>query len=180
MEIIENKKELKKAIEKLTYKDIKEGSINVIIYSKNNASSVFYDVYGYITKKTEDINAPYDENDYIHFNITCNRIGGYGYDRWSTALSEGLNLLKNIYKIKTSLRKKVVNRSTGFKEFYKKDGSRVYGLYEDGSISYGIGVPAVLGCVEDGFSNVKIIKNRCYQARINAEDGYSFTIKGGK
>jgi len=178
MDIINNKKDLKNEIKNMTYKDIKNATVNVIIYTTKGSNSVFYDMYGYITKKTEDQHNGYDENDYIHYNIEKQRIGGYGYDRWSTALSEALNTLKQLYKIKTTLKKKVVNNYTNFKEYYTKDDRRVYGLYEDGSISYGIGTSSVLDCVDRGFSNVKVNKKACYSARRNSEDGYSFTIKG--
>lgn len=172
----ETKKELEKRMEGLTYKDIKNGSLTVFIYNNGKAGVVKYDIYGSITLKTEDQHEGYDEKDYIHINIQNKRIGGYGYDRWSTALSEGLNTIKNLYKIKTTLNYKKVNKVTGFGEFYDKKGSRVYGLYKDGSISYGIGVSAVLDCVKRGFSNVKLDEVSSYQGR--NEDRFTFTIKG--
>ena len=150
--IINNVKELEKELKGLSYKDIKEGFVDITVYNKPNASSVFYDVRFNIEKKHD--NPEYNEDNYISFYKEGLRIGGYGYDRWSTALSEGLNLFKNIYKIKTTLKRK----GEHYKEYYTKDGRRVYGLYKDASISYGIGTDAVLNAVKMGLSNIKLKK----------------------
>lgn len=147
---IDNVKELKKELKGLSYKDIKEGFIDVTVYVKPNASSVFYDVRLNIEKKHDS--PEYNEDNYISFYKEGLRIGGYGYDRSSTALSEGLNLFKNIYKIKTTLKRK----GEHYKEYYTKDGRRVYGLRKDASIDYGIGTNAVLNAVKYGLSNVKL------------------------
>ncbi len=164
MEILETKKDLEKALKNITYKDIKSGSIRMVIYTKPSASSVFYDINASIYLKNDES---------IYYSKEGNKIGGYGYDRWSTALSEGLNLFKKLYKIKTTLKKKTVNKMTGFKEFYTRKDRRVYGLYEDGSISYGIGVSSVLEAVKEGFTNIK--QTSGYSGKY--EDGYNFIIK---
>lgn len=168
MEILKNEKDLQKALKGITAKDITGGSIHITIYTRPSASSVLYDVSASIYVKGQE--------EGIYYTKEGNRIGGYGYDRWSTALSNGLNLFKNIYKIKTTLKKKTVNSMTGFKEFYTKNDRRVYGLYEDGAISYGIGVSSVLDCIKEGFSNIKMTSS--YSGKY--EDGYSFKIKGVK
>lgn len=171
MEILNNEKDLQKALKGLTNKDIKSGDIKITIYN-GNGSSVKYDVRINIEKKS-DSNV-YDENNYIYYYKEDARIGGGGYDRWSTALSNGLNLCKNIYKIKTTLKKKATYGN--YKEYYTKNGSRVYGLYKDGSISYGIGCDAVLYAVKNGFSNLKLKK--AYYGK--NEDSFTFEIKGAK
>lgn len=165
MEILNNKKDLKKELEGITNKDIKSGSITITIYTKPSASSVLYDVNASIYLKNKEYG--------IYYYKEADRIGGGGYDRWSTALSEGLNLFKNIYKIKTTLKKKTVNEVTGFKEFYTRKGRRVYGLYENGAISYGIGTSSVLDCVKEGFSNLKLTS--AYYGK--NEDRFTFEIK---
>ena len=165
MEILNNKKDLLNALKELNYKNIKNGFITVTIYTKSSGSSVLYDVHANIYTKESD--------EGIYYYNEGSRIGGYGYDRWSTALSEGLNLFKNIYKIKTTLKKKTVNRLTGFKEFYTKKDRRVYGLYENGSISYGIGVSSVLDAVKEGFSNLKLTST--YYGK--NEDRFTFEFK---
>ena len=165
MEILNNKKDLKKALEGINYKDIKNGSITVTIYTKKSASSVLYDVNASLYVKNQD--------EGIYYFKEADRIGGGGYDRWSTALSEGLNLFKNCYRIKTTLKKVTVNKLTGFKEFYTRKDRRVYGLYEDGYISYGIGISAVLDAVKNGFSNLKLTS--AYYGK--NEDRFTFQIK---
>lgn len=168
--ILEREKDLQKELKGLTYKDIKDASINITIYTKPNASSVFYDVSINIEKKHDG--EQYDEKNYISFYKEGLRVGGWGYDRWSTALSNALNLLKNIYKIKSTLKR----QGKYVKEYYTKDGRRVYGLYEDGSISYGIGTDAVLNAVKYGFSNVKLTKAHYGKY----ENFFSFKIKGAR
>lgn len=165
MEILKNKKELQNALKGLTPKDIKGGSITITIYTKPNGNSVLYDVNASIYVK--------EQEEGIYYYKEADRIGGGGYDRWSTALSEGLNNFKNIYKIKTTLKKVTVNKLTSFKEFYTRKGRRVYGLYENGAISYGIGVNSVLDCIKEGFSNIKLTS--AYYGK--NEDRFSFEIK---
>lgn len=167
---IDNVKELEKELKGLSYKDIKGGFVDITVYAKQNASSIFYDVRFNIEKKHD--NPEYNENNYISFYKEGLRIGGYGYDRSSTALSEGLNLFKNIYKIKTTLKKK----GEHCKEYYTKDGRRVYGLRKDASIDYGIGTDAVLNAVKYGLSNVKL-RSAHYGKYENA---FHFDIKGVK
>lgn len=168
MEILKNKKDLQNALKGLTPKNIESGSITITIYTKPNASSVLYDVNASIYVKGQE--------EGIYYYKEADRIGGGGYDRWSTALSEGLNNFKNLYKIKTTLKKKTVNKLTGFKEFYTRKDRRVYGLYENGAISYGIGVSSVLECVKEGFSNIKLTS--AYYGK--NEDRFTFEIKGVK
>ena len=164
MEILNNKKDLEKALKGLTSKDIKSGSITVTIY-KGKSAGVLYDVGANIYT--------HDSDHGIYYYKEGSRIGGGGYDRWSTALSEGLNLFKNIWKIKTTLKYKKVNEFTGFGEYYTRKDRRVYGLYKDGSISYGIGVDAVLYAVCEGLSNLKLT-NAYYGKN---EDRFSFEVK---
>lgn len=66
---------------------------------------------------------------------------GYGYDKESTCVSNALNKYKHLFK---RYGKKAKNYTR-------------YGLYEDNSISYGIGINAVENCLKC-FKNVKIIK----------------------
>lgn len=168
MDILNNKKDLQDALKGLTSKDIKSGSITITIYTKPNGSSVLYDVNASIYTKNSD--------DGIYYYKEGARIGGGGYDRWSTALSEGLALFKSIYKIKTTLKYKKVNQLTGFGEYYTRKDRRVYGLYKDGSISYGIGVDAVLYAVDEGLSNLKLTS--AYYGKY--EDRFTFEIKEGR
>ena len=167
MEILRSERELEKALKGLTSKDIKKGYIDVTIYTTPTSNAVNYDVRINIEKKND---GTYNEENYIYYYKEKSRVGGGGYDRWSTALSNALNLCKTIYKRKTTLKVK----GDTYKEFYTKDGRRVYGLYKDNSISYGIGVDAVLYAVYKGFSNVKCIKK--YNGRF--EDCYKFEIVG--
>ena len=167
MEILNNEKDLQKELKGIDKKNIKGGSITVTIYT-GKGTSVLYDTDVSIYLK--------DRDEGIYYYKEKARIGGGGYDRWSTALSEALNTCKSIYKIKTTLKKKTVNELTGFKEFYTKKGRRVYGLYENGSISYGIGVSSVLDCVKEGFSNLKLTS--AYYGKY--EDRFTFEIKGAK
>lgn len=67
---------------------------------------------------------------------------GYGYDKQSTAISNAINKYKHLFKRYGKRAKKHTR----------------YGLYENNVISYGIGLKAVIGCVEC-FKNVKIIEN---------------------
>lgn len=167
MEILNNKKDLEKVLKNLTSKDIKSGSITVTIYN-SKGSCVLYDVNASIYTKNNE--------EGIYYYKEGSRIGGGGYDRWSTALSEGLNMFKNIWKIKTTLKYKKVNQLTGFGEYYTRKDRRVYGLYKDGSISYGIGVDAVLYAVKEGISNLKL--NNAYYGK--NEDRFTFEIKEGR
>lgn len=170
MEILNNEKDLKKELKGLSAKDIKSGSITITIYN-GSGSSVKYDINAIIEKKTEG--EEYNPEAFIYYYKEGARVGGGGYDRWSTALSNGLNLFKNIWKIKTTLKRR---KTYNVKEYYTKDGRRVYGLYKDGSISYGIGTDGVLYAVKNGFSNLKL-KSAHYGKK---EDCFKFEIKGAK
>ena len=77
------------------------------------------------------------------------RAGGYGYDKHSTATSNAINKFRFLYTFKRGL------KWDGLEHCTTKDGSRIYGLYQDKTISYGIGISSVLNCLK-GFSNVKI------------------------
>lgn len=82
--------------------------------------------------------------DYKYFNGEEYKHGetkatGYGYDKQSTCVSNALNLFKN----------KFVRYNKNAKKYTR------YGLYEDNTITYGIGIGAVLGCIKC-FKNVKI------------------------
>ena len=67
------------------------------------------------------------------------RATGWGYDKQSTCVSNAINTFKEVIK-RYNKRAKNYTR---------------YGLYEDNSISYGIGIGSVLGCIKC-FKNVKI------------------------
>ena len=77
------------------------------------------------------------------------RAGGYGYDKHSTAASNAINKFNFLYKIKTG------TKWDGLEHAETKKGQRIYGLYKDRTISYGIGLSSVLNCF-NAFSNVKI------------------------
>lgn len=80
----------------------------------------------------------FDGEDFANFTTKAT---GYGYDKQSTACSNAINVFKNCFKRYGKTAKK-----------YKR-----YGLYDDNVISYGIGLKAVINCVEC-FKNVKIIE----------------------
>ena len=65
--------------------------------------------------------------------------GGYGYDKESTCLSKSINKFNNHW-VRYSKKSKKYNS---------------YGLYDDNTISYGIGVSAVIKCLKC-FKNVTI------------------------
>lgn len=97
------------------------------------------------------------------------RASGYGYDKHSTAASNALNKFSFLYRIKTGTKWK------GTMDAETKQGQRIYGLYKDKHISYGIGLSSVLNCLE-AFSNVKI--TNIYYG--NREDFISLEIKTTK
>lgn len=78
----------------------------------------------------------YDDNIYYQETLKAT---GYGYDKKSTCVSNAINIFKDIFKRYNKNAKKYTR----------------YGLYQDNSISYGIGIGAVLGCVKC-FKNAKI------------------------
>lgn len=92
--------------------------------------------------------------DYYFYNGISSETGttkasGYGYDKHSTATSNAINKFKFLYKIKND------TKWDGSAHANLKDGSRIYGLYKNKTISYGIGLSSVLNCLK-AFSNVKI------------------------
>ncbi len=94
----------------------------------------------------------------INYEKGTTKASGYGYDKHSTATSEAINRFKFLYKFKNGL------KWDGLEHITTKNNSRIYGLYKNKSISYGIGLTSVLNCLT-GFSNVKIKSinygNRC-------------------
>ena len=173
MEILTTEKEITRRFKNLTYKDIKKGNIDITIYASKTGSTTYGKVNASFTLTSEEADKPYNESDYIYVDYIV-KVGGCGYDRHSTVLSNGLNLFKNIYKKKTTLKYKVDYCS--FKEYYTKDNERVYGLSKNNSISYGIGANAVLYAVKEGFSNLKLT-SQYYGLN---EDNFVFEIKGAK
>lgn len=92
--------------------------------------------------------------DYYFYNGISSERGttkasGYGYDKHSTATSNAINKFRFLYKMKSGI------KWDGLEHLTLKDGSRIYGLYKDKDISYGIGLSSVLNCLK-AFSNVKI------------------------
>lgn len=78
------------------------------------------------------------------------KAGGYGYDKHSTATSEAINKFKFLYKFKNDL------QWDGMEHVNTKQGKRIYGVYKDKTISYGIGISSVLNCL-NAFNNVKVV-----------------------
>lgn len=78
------------------------------------------------------------------------KASGYGYDKHSTATSNAINKFKFLYKFKKGL------QWDGAEHITTKENKRIYGVYKDKSISYGIGISSVLNCL-NAFNNVKII-----------------------
>lgn len=112
--------------------------------------------------------------DYYFYNGISNKQGtkratGYGYDKHSTAASEAINEFKFLYRFKNGI------KWDGLEHSETKQGHRIYGLYKDRHISYGIGLSSVLNCLK-AFSNVKIT-NIHYG---NREDFISLEIKTTK
>jgi hypothetical protein len=78
------------------------------------------------------------------------KAGGYGYDKHSTATSNAINKFKFLYKFKNGL------QWDGRRYVNTKQGKRIYGVYEDKTISYGIGISSVMNCL-NAFNNVKVV-----------------------
>lgn len=78
------------------------------------------------------------------------KAGGYGYDKHSTATSNAINKFKFLYKFKNGL------QWDGIEHVNTKQGKRIYGVYKDKTISYGIGISSVLNCL-NAFNNVKVV-----------------------
>lgn len=92
--------------------------------------------------------------DYYFYNGISSERGttkasGYGYDKHSTVASNAINKFKFLYKMKNGIKWNDIEHLT------LKDGSKIYGLYKEKDISYGIGISSVLNCLK-AFSNVKI------------------------
>ena len=83
----------------------------------------------------------YEYYDYTNYFTGWKKATGYGYDKESTCLSNAINEFKKLF--------------IRYNKKAKKHSS--YGLYEDNSISYGIGINAVINCL-NCFKNVKITK----------------------
>lgn len=90
----------------------------------------------------------------INYDKGTTKASGYGYDKHSTATSEALNKFKFLYNFKRGLQWDDIEHIT------TKEGKRIYGLYKDKTISYGIGLSSVLNCL-NAFSNVKVV-SICY------------------
>lgn len=78
------------------------------------------------------------------------KAGGYGYDKHSTATSNAINKFKFLYKFRNGL------QWDGMEHVNTKQGQRIYGVYKDKTISYGIGISSVLNCL-NAFNNVKAV-----------------------
>jgi len=77
------------------------------------------------------------------------KASGYGYDKHSTATSNAINKFNFLYKFKRGLQWDDIEHVT------TRENKRIYGIYKDKSISYGIGISSVINCL-NAFSNVKI------------------------
>lgn len=107
--------------------------LKLTIYSKGNTWHCDYYFYNGISSERGTTKA-----------------GGYGYDKHSTATSNAINNFNFLYNFKNGI------KWDGIEHLNLKNGKRIYGLYKDKSISYGIGISSVLNCL-NGFSNVKKI-----------------------
>ena len=107
--------------------------LELTIYSKGG-SSWFCDYYFY---------------NGINYERGATKASGYGYNKHSTATSNAINLYKFLYNFKNGL------KWDGSEHLETKQGKRIYGLYKNKTISYGIGISSVLNCI-NAFSNVKI------------------------
>lgn len=116
-----------------------KGYLKINYYTKGNNNNWYADYYYYNGETYEQ---------------GTTKATGYGYDKQSTAISNAINKFKDKYKVKKGI--KWENETTA--RATKKDGSSWYGIYKDKSISYGIGLNAVVNCL-DVFSNVKILVN---------------------
>lgn len=78
------------------------------------------------------------------------KAGGYGYDKHSTATSNAINKFKFLYKFKNGL------QWDEMEHVNTKQGKRIYGVYKDKTISYGIGISSVMNCL-NAFNNIKVV-----------------------
>lgn len=86
----------------------------------------------------------------ISYEKGTKKASGYGYDKHSTAISNAINNFTFLYKFKNGL------QWDGIEHVNTKQNKRIYGIYQDRHISYGIGISSVLNCL-NVFNNVKII-----------------------
>lgn len=77
---------------------------------------------------------------YVNYEQGTTKATGYGYDKQSTCVSKAINIYKKLYKRYGKNAKKYTS----------------YGLDEDNTISYGIGINAVINCIKC-FKNVKMV-----------------------
>lgn len=89
----------------------------------------------------------------INYERGTTKAGGYGYDKQSTAASNAINKYKMLFNIKKGV--KWPNKNSMHAQL--KDGTTTYGVYNDKTISYGIGLSSVLNSLKV-FSNVKVIE----------------------
>lgn len=85
----------------------------------------------------------------IGYEKGTTKASGYGYDKHSTATSNTINKFNFLYKFKRGLQWETIEHVT------TKENKRIYGIYKNKSISYGIGISSVINCL-NAFSNVKI------------------------
>jgi len=93
--------------------------------------------------------------DYFFYNGLGHEIGttkasGYGYNKHSTVISNAINKFKFLYKFKNGL------QWDGMEHINTKQGKRIYGIYRDKHISYGLGISSVIDCL-NAFNNIKVI-----------------------
>lgn len=85
----------------------------------------------------------------IGYEKGTTKASGYGYDKHSTATSNAINKFRFLYKFKRGL------QWEGIEHVTTKENKRIYGVYKNKTISYGIGISSVVNCLT-AFSNVKI------------------------
>lgn len=119
---------MEKEIDKII-QNIKENNIEKaridFVYYSKGTNNNWYCEYYY-----------YDDYNYLKGKTKAT---GYGYNKESTCLSNAINIFSKLF--------------TRYNKKAKKYNS--YGLYDDNSISYGIGTSSVLSCLKC-FKNVKI------------------------
>lgn len=86
----------------------------------------------------------------LNYEKGTTKAGGYGYDKHSTVISDAINKFAFLYRFKNGLKWDGVSHVT------TKQNKRLYGIYKDKNISYGIGVSSVMGCL-NAFNNVKTV-----------------------
>lgn len=122
--------------------------LRLTIYKNSPRNATVYCDYWYYNNITRE------------FQNGRTKAGGYGYDKWCTACSNALNIFKE-----------------KFTRYKKGKYKTSYGLDNDNSIDYGIGLNAVIDCIRC-FKNVKINKiyygkyEDCIELYINEEKEY--------